>query len=61
MKVSRTALILALEPGKSLGGIPIRSLRTIRSAAYDLGVMYGRKYTVNADRETLTVTITRVS
>lgn len=51
--------MMALEPGESLQLTPEQKEQTARSYASDLGFTYLRRYTVNRNRQTRSITVTR--
>lgn len=52
--------MMALEPGQSLELTPEQKEQTARSYASDLGFTYLRRYSVSRNRQTRSITVTRV-
>lgn len=62
MKTSLRATLIKMEPGAEVVlPLGVRSYAAVRNTASTLGLEYGRKYKVHADRVASTYTITRVS
>lgn len=57
---SLKSAMIALQPGESLVLTPSQKEQTARSYASDLGFMLMRTYKVNRNRQTRSVTVTRV-